>query len=61
MGLSRWWSLPFLALTLLFAQPEGQKTVTIATVNNGDMITMQRLSRDFERQHPDIHLDWVVL
>lgn len=36
-------------------------TVTIATVNNGDMIRMQRLSRFFEQQHPDIKLNWVVL
>ena len=36
-------------------------TLTIATVNNGDMIVMQRLSKQFEREHPDIHLDWVVL
>lgn len=38
-----------------------QTTLTIATVNNGDMVTMQRLSKQFERQHPEIHLDWVVL
>ncbi len=38
-----------------------QTTLTIATVNNGDMIVMQRLSKQFEQQHPDIHLDWVVL
>ena len=38
-----------------------QTTLTIATVNNGDMIAMQRLSKVFEREHPDIHLDWVVL
>jgi sorbitol/mannitol transport system substrate-binding protein len=36
-------------------------TVTIATVNNGDMIRMQRLSKFFEQQHPDIKLNWVVL
>ena len=35
--------------------------LTIATVNNGDMVIMQRLSKIFEQQHPDIHLDWVVL
>ena len=48
---------------LLFAVVEmrGQTTVTIATVNNGDMIVMQKLSKEFERQHPDIQLDWVVL
>jgi sorbitol/mannitol transport system substrate-binding protein len=36
-------------------------TVTIATVNNSDMIRMQRLSKNFEEQHPDITLKWVVL
>jgi sorbitol/mannitol transport system substrate-binding protein len=37
------------------------ETVTIGTVNNGDMIIMQRLSTEFEKQNPDIKLDWVVL
>ena len=37
------------------------ETVTIATVNNGDMIVMQKLSSAFEEQHPDIELEWVVL
>lgn len=36
-------------------------TVTIGTVNNGDMIRMQELSSEFEKEHPDIDLDWVVL
>jgi sorbitol/mannitol transport system substrate-binding protein len=36
-------------------------TITIATVNNGDMVVMQKLSPEFEKQHPDIHLRWVVL
>ncbi len=36
-------------------------TITIATVNNGDMVVMQKLSSQFEQQHPDIHLRWVVL
>jgi sorbitol/mannitol transport system substrate-binding protein len=36
-------------------------TLTIATVNNSDMIRMQRLSKTFEQQHPDIKLNWVVL
>jgi len=35
--------------------------VTIATVNNSDMIRMQRLAKTFEEQHPDIKLKWVVL
>lgn len=37
------------------------QTLTIATVNNSDMIRMQRLSKTFEQQHPDIKLNWVVL
>uniref|UniRef100_UPI000AEE3D30 ABC transporter substrate-binding protein n=1 Tax=Marinobacterium profundum TaxID=1714300 RepID=UPI000AEE3D30 len=36
-------------------------TVTIGTVNNGDMIRMQELSTAFEETHPDIKLEWVVL
>ncbi len=35
--------------------------LTIATVNNGDMVVMQKLAADFEKQHADIHLKWVVL
>ena len=36
-------------------------TVTIATVNNVQMIEMQKLAPTFEKEHPDIHLRWVVL
>ncbi len=36
-------------------------TVTIATVNNGDMIRMQGLTEDFTSRHPDIALEWVTL
>ncbi|MCP1478886.1 sorbitol/mannitol transport system substrate-binding protein [Pseudomonas chlororaphis] len=39
----------------------GAQTVTIATVNNSDMIRMQKLSKAFESEHPDITLNWVVL
>ncbi|WP_420066549.1 ABC transporter substrate-binding protein [Pseudomonas chlororaphis] len=39
----------------------GAQTVTIATVNNSDMIRMQKLSKAFESEHPDIQLNWVVL
>jgi sorbitol/mannitol transport system substrate-binding protein len=49
------------AVLLLGAGPLAAETVTIATVNNGDMIVMQRLSSQFEEQHPDIDLEWVVL
>lgn len=37
------------------------KTLTIATVNNGDMIRMQRLSSDFEALKPGVKLRWVIL
>lgn len=37
------------------------ESVTVATVNNSDMVRMQRLSQVFEKQHPDIKLNWVVL
>lgn len=36
-------------------------SITIGTVNNADMIIMQRLSRVFEKQNPDISLNWVIL
>jgi sorbitol/mannitol transport system substrate-binding protein len=49
------------AALLAGAGPALAETVTIATVNNGDMIIMQRLSSAFEEQHPDIDLEWVVL
>ena len=37
------------------------QTVTIATVNNGDMIRMQKLADNFTKDHPDISLEWVTL
>ncbi|MFI8482127.1 ABC transporter substrate-binding protein [Pseudomonas sp. NPDC078700] len=40
---------------------QAAETLTIATVNNSDMIRMQRLSKTFEAEHPDIKLKWVVL
>ncbi len=35
--------------------------ITIATVNNADMIRMKNLSDQFEKKYADIELDWVVL
>ncbi|WP_349594669.1 sugar ABC transporter substrate-binding protein [Thalassospira sp. NFXS8] len=35
--------------------------LTIATVNNGDMIRMQKLTDDFTKKNPDISLEWVTL
>ncbi|MET1027992.1 MAG: sugar ABC transporter substrate-binding protein [Dongiaceae bacterium] len=53
-----------LASTLLLAgtaAARAETSLTIATVNNGDMIVMQKLSSAFEQAHPDIKLKWVVL
>ncbi len=37
------------------------ETLTIATVNNGDMIRMQKLTDDFTKKNPGIDLKWVTL
>ncbi len=47
------------AFSLAAAQAE--TTLTIATVNNGDMIRMQKLTDDFTKANPDIKLNWVTL
>ncbi len=46
---------------LLAAGASAQTTLTIASVNNPDMVTMQELSKDFEKQNPDIKLEWLFL
>ena len=38
-----------------------ETTLTIATVNNGEMIRMQGLTDDFTKANPDIKLEWVTL
>src|SRR6202021_3540060 len=38
-----------------------QTTLTIATVNNGDMIRMQALTGEFTTKNPDIAVKWVTL
>jgi sorbitol/mannitol transport system substrate-binding protein len=37
------------------------ETITVATVNNGDMVRMQGLMDDFKAKHPDIDVEWVTL
>ncbi|MBM9593002.1 ABC transporter substrate-binding protein [Roseitranquillus sediminis] len=49
------------ALCVSALAAEAQTTITIATVNNGDMIRMQGLSNHFTDAHPDIALEWVTL
>jgi sorbitol/mannitol transport system substrate-binding protein len=38
-----------------------QKEVTIATVNNPDMIELKKLSTKFTEKNPDIKLNWVIV
>lgn len=37
------------------------ETLTIATVNNGDMIRMQKLTDDFKAKNPGIDVEWVTM
>ena len=46
---------------LALAGIAGAETLTIATVNNGDMIRMQKLAGAFTEKNPDIQLEWVTL
>jgi sorbitol/mannitol transport system substrate-binding protein len=46
---------------IAFASMASAETLTIATVNNGDMIRMQKLTDDFKKDNPDIDLEWVTL
>jgi sorbitol/mannitol transport system substrate-binding protein len=45
----------------LASQAMAQTTLTIATVNNGDMIRMQGLTSDFTTKNPGITVKWVTL
>ena len=46
---------------IAFVAAASAETVTIATVNNGDMIRMQKLADHFTDANPDIDLEWVTL
>ncbi len=54
---------PFLvgAFSLALAASASAQALTIATVNNGDMIRMQKLATAYTDAHPDVTLNWVVL
>jgi sorbitol/mannitol transport system substrate-binding protein len=47
--------------TFLSSGVMAQTKLTIATVNNGDMIRMQGLTADFTAKNPGITLEWVTL
>ena len=46
---------------LAFSGVASAETLTIATVNNGDMIRMQGLTSEFTTANPDIQVEWVTL
>ena len=49
------------AIGALAAAANAETTITVATVNNGDMIRMQSYMDDFYAKHPDIKVEWVTL
>ena len=49
------------AFTLAAASAQAATELVIATVNNGHMIEMQKLGKNFEAANPDIKLKWVTL
>ena len=51
-------AVSIVALTTAAAQAQ---SITVATVNNGDMIRMQGLTSAFNEAHPDITVNWVIL
>lgn len=56
-----WLRLSALAVGVSCTTAALAETITIGTVNNGDMIRMQALSSEFEAANPGIELDWVIL
>lgn len=64
MGIRGSWMLAILALCVgvatLYSSSDHRPQLTIATVNNADMILMQQLSSEFEKQE-GVKLNWVVL
>ncbi len=49
------------ASALAIAVAANAAEITIATVNNGQMIQMQGLTGEFTKAHPDITVNWVTL
>ena len=56
------WTSGLIGLGILVSTPAFAETnIVIATVNNSDMIRMQKLTPDFEAKNPDIKVTWVTL
>lgn len=54
-------AFPLAGLTIAVATAAQAETITVATVNNNDMVIMQSLTSAFEEAHPGIQVNWVVL
>ncbi len=54
------WGATALCAVAGFASAQ-DTTITVATVNNGDMIRMQGLTDDFTSKNPGIDVEWVTL
>lgn len=53
--------LAFLVLGVSLASAQDSVELTIATVNNPDMVVMESFTAEFEAAYPGITLNWVVL
>ncbi len=49
------------AMLTLAGLASAETKITVATVNNGDMVRMQGLMDDFYAKNPDIKVEWVTL
>jgi sorbitol/mannitol transport system substrate-binding protein len=54
-------SLVFAAVLALAGIAQAATELVVATVNNGHMIEMQKLTKNFEAANPDIKVKWVTL
>ena len=61
MGIKKLFGAACSLLAFGLVSSASAETLTIATVNNGDMIRMQKLSEDFTAKNPGIDLEWVTL
>jgi sorbitol/mannitol transport system substrate-binding protein len=49
------------SILLMAGHAAAQTKLTIATVNNGDMIRMQKLTDDFTAKNPGVTVEWVTM
>jgi sorbitol/mannitol transport system substrate-binding protein len=49
------------SILLMASHATAQTKLTVATVNNGDMIRMQKLTDDFTAKNPGVTVEWVTM